>query len=87
MKPEITKMAGEDAIYAFYVVDYSSDRANVCSCRKSCSGSGYCTPVLQQKDQPSSDTTSSPPPFYPVNYSSTLANERVEARALIKAIK
>lgn len=28
-----------------------------------------------------------PPPFYPVNYSSTLANERVEDRPLIKAIK
>lgn len=28
-----------------------------------------------------------PTPFYPVNYSSTLANERVEDRALIKAIK
>lgn len=27
------------------------------------------------------------PPFYPVNYSSTLANERVEDRPLIKAIK
>lgn len=28
-----------------------------------------------------------PPPLYPVNYSSTLANERVEDRPLIKAIK
>lgn len=29
----------------------------------------------------------STPPFDPVNYSSTLANERVEDQALIKAIK
>lgn len=39
--------------------------------------------VPQQADQPSSD----PPPPDPVNYSSTLANERVEDQALIKAIK
>lgn len=40
--------------------------------------------VPQQPDQPSSDTPSPPDP---VNYSSTLANERVEDQALIKAIK
>lgn len=40
--------------------------------------------VRQQSDQPSSDT---PLPSDPVNYSSTLANERVEDQALIKAIK
>lgn len=40
----------------------------------------------QHQDQLSSDTAA-PPPLYPVNYSSTLANERVEDRALIKAIK
>lgn len=40
--------------------------------------------VQQQPDQPSSDT---PLPSDPVNYSSTLANERVEDQALIKAIK
>lgn len=40
--------------------------------------------VGQQPDQPSSDT---PLPSDPVNYSSTLANERVEDQALIKAIK
>lgn len=40
--------------------------------------------VRQQPDQPSSDT---PLRSDPVNYSSTLANERVEDQALIKAIK